>query len=61
MPMDPAVGDFERADVRVEGKQIVAVGPSNAAGDASVIPARGNAHPGSPAAPADVLDQGRMQ
>jgi hypothetical protein len=25
--MDPAVGDFPRADILVEGKRIVAVGP----------------------------------
>jgi 5-methylthioadenosine/S-adenosylhomocysteine deaminase len=41
MSMDPAVGDFQRADVLVEGKKIVAVGPNIAAGDASVLDARG--------------------
>jgi cytosine/adenosine deaminase-related metal-dependent hydrolase len=41
MSMDPAVGDFQRADVLVEGKKIVAVGPHITAGDASVIDARG--------------------
>src|SRR5262245_56409735 len=41
MSMDPAVGDFPRADVLVEGKKIVAVGPTIDAGDASVIDARG--------------------
>jgi len=41
MSMDPAVGDFAQADVLVEGKKIVAVGPSLAAGGAHVIDARG--------------------
>jgi 5-methylthioadenosine/S-adenosylhomocysteine deaminase len=41
MSMDPAVGDFQRADVLVEGKKIVAVGPNLKTGDASVIDARG--------------------
>jgi cytosine/adenosine deaminase-related metal-dependent hydrolase len=41
MSMDPQVGDFERGDVLVEGKEIVAVGPDVRAGDAAVIDARG--------------------
>jgi cytosine/adenosine deaminase-related metal-dependent hydrolase len=41
MSMDPAVGDFAQADVLIEGKKIVAVGPSLAAGGAGVIDARG--------------------
>ena len=41
MSMDPAVGDFARADVLVEGKKILAVGPDLSAGGASVIDARG--------------------
>ena len=41
MSMDPAVGDFAQADVLIEGKKIVAVGPSLAAGGAAVIDARG--------------------
>jgi hypothetical protein len=41
MSMDPAVGDFQRADVLVEGKKILAVGPNINAGAASVIDARG--------------------
>jgi 5-methylthioadenosine/S-adenosylhomocysteine deaminase len=41
MSMDPEVGDFPRADVLVEGKKIVAVGPNLRAGDAGVIDARG--------------------
>jgi len=28
LSLDPAVGDFERADVLIEGKKIVAVGPN---------------------------------
>jgi cytosine/adenosine deaminase-related metal-dependent hydrolase len=41
MSMDPNVGDFAQADVLVEGKQILAVGPNLHAGDADVIDARG--------------------
>jgi cytosine/adenosine deaminase-related metal-dependent hydrolase len=41
MSMDPKVGDFVQADVLVEGKKIVAVGPNLGAGDAGVIDARG--------------------
>jgi hypothetical protein len=44
MTMDPKIGeigDFPQADVLVEGKKIVAVGPSLHAGGAAVIDARG--------------------
>lgn len=41
MSMDPKVGDFARADVLIEGKKIVAVGPNLSAGGAAVIDARG--------------------
>ena len=41
MSMDPQVGDFVEADVLVEGKKIVAVGPNLRAGGAGVIDARG--------------------
>ncbi|MEQ1804549.1 MAG: amidohydrolase family protein [Burkholderiaceae bacterium] len=41
MSMDPKVGDFAQADVLVEGKKIVAVGPSLHAGGATEIDARG--------------------
>ncbi|HEY6241744.1 MAG TPA: twin-arginine translocation signal domain-containing protein, partial [Burkholderiales bacterium] len=44
MTMDPALGnqgDFVTADVLVEGKKIVAVGPNLRAGDADEIDARG--------------------
>src|SRR4051794_28173124 len=41
MSMDPQVGDFARADVLVEGKKIIAVGPNIDARGASVIDARG--------------------
>jgi len=41
MSMDPKVGDFPRADVLVEGKKILAVGPNLPAGDAAVIDATG--------------------
>jgi 5-methylthioadenosine/S-adenosylhomocysteine deaminase len=41
MSMDPTVGDFAQADVLVEGKKILAVGPNLHAGDAGEIDARG--------------------
>jgi cytosine/adenosine deaminase-related metal-dependent hydrolase len=41
MSMDPNVGDFPQADVLVEGKKILAVGPNLHAGGASEIDARG--------------------
>jgi len=41
LSMDPAVGDFDKADVLVEGKKIAAVGPNLDAGDASVVDAEG--------------------
>jgi 5-methylthioadenosine/S-adenosylhomocysteine deaminase len=41
MSMDPNVGDFAQADVLVEGRKIVAVGPNLQARGASVIDARG--------------------
>jgi cytosine/adenosine deaminase-related metal-dependent hydrolase len=41
MSMDPGVGDFPRADVLVEGKKIVAVGPNLNPPGAGVIDARG--------------------
>jgi cytosine/adenosine deaminase-related metal-dependent hydrolase len=41
MSMDPLVGDFAQADVLVEGKKILAVGPNIHAGTADVIDARG--------------------
>ncbi len=41
MSMDPKVGDFAEADVLVEGKKILAVGPNLHAGDAAEIDARG--------------------
>src|SRR3989449_9800267 len=41
MSLDPNVGDFPQADVLVEGKKIVAVGPHLHADDAGVIDARG--------------------
>ncbi len=39
LSLDPAVGDFERADVLVSGGKIAAVGPNLAAPDAEVIDA----------------------
>jgi cytosine/adenosine deaminase-related metal-dependent hydrolase len=41
MSMDPKVGDFPQADVLVEGKKILAVGPNLHAGGAAEIDARG--------------------
>jgi cytosine/adenosine deaminase-related metal-dependent hydrolase len=41
LSMDPAVGDFESADVLIEGKTIAAVGPNIDAGDATVVDAAG--------------------
>jgi 5-methylthioadenosine/S-adenosylhomocysteine deaminase len=41
MSMDPHVGDFVQADVLVEGKKILAVGPNIHAGNAAEIDARG--------------------
>jgi cytosine/adenosine deaminase-related metal-dependent hydrolase len=41
MSMDPQVGDFAEADVLVEGKKILAVGPNLHAGGAGEIDARG--------------------
>ncbi|HMH17453.1 MAG TPA: amidohydrolase family protein [Burkholderiales bacterium] len=41
MSMDPKVGDFPKADVLIEGKKILAVGPNLHAGDATEIDARG--------------------
>jgi len=41
MSMDPAVGDFVSADVLVEGKKILAVGPNLSAHGVPVIDARG--------------------
>ena len=39
LSMDPGVGDFAQADVLVEGKKILAVGPHLRAGGATVIDA----------------------
>src|SRR5882672_7961338 len=41
MSMDPRVGDFAQADVLVEGKKILAVGPNLQARSATAIDARG--------------------
>ena len=41
MSMDPAVGDFPKADVLVEGNKIMAVGPNLRAGGAQEIDATG--------------------
>ena len=41
MTMDPGIGDFAQADVLIDGKKIVAVGPNLKASGAAVIDARG--------------------
>jgi cytosine/adenosine deaminase-related metal-dependent hydrolase len=41
MSMDKNVGDFPQADVLIEGKRILAIGPNLAAGGVPVIDARG--------------------
>ena len=41
LSMDPAVGDFDQADVLINGKLIEAVGPNLDAGGAEVIDATG--------------------
>src|SRR5437016_5782233 len=41
MSLDPNVGDFPQADVLVEGKKILKVGPNRSAGGADVIGASG--------------------
>ena len=41
LSMDPDVGDFENADVLIEGSRIVEVGPNIDTGDAAVIDATG--------------------
>jgi 5-methylthioadenosine/S-adenosylhomocysteine deaminase len=42
MSMDPKVGDFVQADVLVEGKKILAIGPNLQASGAGAIDARGH-------------------
>jgi 5-methylthioadenosine/S-adenosylhomocysteine deaminase len=41
MSLDPQIGDFAQADILVEGKKILAVGPNLQAGGAAVIDATG--------------------
>jgi 5-methylthioadenosine/S-adenosylhomocysteine deaminase len=41
LSLDPTVGDFERADVLVDGTKISAIGPNLAAGNAEVIDCSG--------------------
>ena len=42
MSVDPAVGNFPKGDVLIEGKNILAVGAQIEAGDAAVIDATGH-------------------
>jgi len=41
LSMDPAVGDFDDADILIEDNKIAAVGPNIEAGDAEVVDGRG--------------------
>ncbi|WP_202075970.1 amidohydrolase family protein [Pseudooceanicola pacificus] len=41
LSMDPAVGDFERADILIEGSKILEIAPQIEAGDAIVVEAQG--------------------
>jgi 5-methylthioadenosine/S-adenosylhomocysteine deaminase len=41
LTLDAAAGDFERADVLIEGKRIAAIGPNLTAGDALVVDCAG--------------------
>jgi cytosine/adenosine deaminase-related metal-dependent hydrolase len=41
LSMDPNVGDFPRADVLIEGKKILALGPNLDASDAAIVDASG--------------------
>ena len=41
LSLDPKVGDFEQADVLIDGKRIAAVGPNLQAGDALVVDCTG--------------------
>jgi len=41
LSMDPAVGDFAEADILIEGKKIVEIGPNLSASDAGVVDAKG--------------------
>jgi 5-methylthioadenosine/S-adenosylhomocysteine deaminase len=41
LSLDPRVGDFEKADVLIDGKLIAAIGPNIQAGDAEVIDCSG--------------------
>src|SRR5262249_61442925 len=41
LPLDPRVGDFEKADVLIDGKTIAQVAPNIPAGDAEVVDCSG--------------------
>src|SRR5258706_214392 len=41
LSLDPRVGDFEKADVLIEGKKIAEIAPTIAAGDAEVVDCTG--------------------
>src|SRR5512138_138595 len=41
LSLDPKVGDFEKADVLIDGKKIVEVAPAVAAGDAEIVDCSG--------------------
>ncbi|HKC56706.1 MAG TPA: twin-arginine translocation signal domain-containing protein, partial [Vicinamibacterales bacterium] len=41
LSLDPRVGDFEKADVLIDGKKIAEIAPTIAAGDAEVVDCTG--------------------
>ena len=41
LSLDPKVGDFEKADVLIDGKMIADIGPNLSAGDAEVVDCSG--------------------
>jgi 5-methylthioadenosine/S-adenosylhomocysteine deaminase len=41
LSLDPKVGDFEKADVLIDGKNIVEIGPTVSAGDAEIVDCSG--------------------
>src|SRR5207244_1849766 len=41
LSLDPTVGDFEKADVLIDAKKIVEIGPTVSAGDAEIVDCSG--------------------
>ena len=46
LSLGPRLGDFEKADVLIDGKLIADVGPNLSAGDAEVVDCSGTIDPG---------------